>query len=481
MCTQSIVEGDCNLEKLSHSYFTGEHHSGSAVYDVITLEYPYASTNTATTKETFLSSIKLLVGRLRQRYPLAKIVLVQLWTPSDLVYLDTTSNSTISYVEWRTKHEHKLQEQQLTPSRETKITEELLSPSFFDDVRLRDAIQRHAWTFAEQSEAAREVDEYLESTMESEGGLIYKMPRPQSRKDILESLKDWFLEEWDHSEEEINDGFLFPHSVYTLSKEGHSIVARGIREILTSSDVVLKAHKRQRRTSSRFKHQQLNTWGSGDSCSFWYDAKESLPNSEFYSKEMYPSEIFPNLYALEVRASIGGTLKVRNPFDTSRMVYLTYLTTSEIASNKVYPKTKVQMVVEDPKAPQHRLPSPQTGQIRAEVFENPAATSVILDPSHLNISVSPMYHQQQHMTRTSAVGILPPFQTGILKFTTLEEYTIHPFRITGVSILAKRDTISDSGHFVPFEFAMYAPRRLSVTKPGESGDFDNDNEYIARN
>lgn len=342
----------------------------------------------------------------------------------------------------------------------------------------------------------QEVEEGLESTMDSEGGLVYKMPRPKNINDddsLNNILRDWFLEEQeepsDHDEIITNDGDRSSSSCfrYTLSRQGHKAVAEGIRELLNDYSFVARSSKRQNRASNfvtnrnptplptplssssqQQQEQLLYSWGSGDFCRLWYDSgTESLPDPNDYSSGLYPSEIVPGLlHALEVRdRKIGAALNVHNPFNTDRVIYLTYLTTSETAAaNKVYPKIKVKMVVaaekdNNEKTPQHR--------------KLLGATSVILNPSHG--TTSRQQHQQyHHLARTSAVGLLPAFGTGTLEFATLEEYTVHPFRIVGVSILPDIDSQYDKSKSAPFEFDMFSPRRLSVDNTVD--DYDND-EY----
>jgi hypothetical protein len=443
LCTQSIVE-----DSLSSS-------ADSEEYDVITLEYSLASANALATPEAFLSSIQLLIKRLRQRYPLARILLVQLWTPSDLIYHDTASNRTVSYEEWRGTH---TQQQK---------REEILPPSSFskDKKSMLEPLMQHAWRFRELSRSEQEIEENLGSTMESHGCLIYKLPRSENINKSLNILKEWFLEEWyvDGDEDnETNDGSRsLPSLKYSLSKEGHAAVAKGIRKTLEDHPTMNLA------THPAFSQQEvLYSWGSGDSCHLWYNAgKDDLPNPSDHSSGLQSTEIDSSLNALEVRTS--GILRVHNPFDTEKMIYLTYLTTSETAaSNKVYPKTRVRMVAEDHSdntpyqeiAP--RSPKPLKQQARSPT------TSVILDPAHGDQGGTSYQH---HRTRTSAVGLLPPRQTGILEFSPLEEYTIHSFRIVGVSILYNDEgSAAESGSPIAFEYDMFSPRRLSVATEADT-------------
>jgi len=166
-------------------------------------------------------------------------------------------------------------------------------------------------------------------------------------------------------------------------------------------------------------------------------------------------------------ASEGGTLRVQNPFNEDRLVYLTYLTTSAAAAaNKVYPKTKVRMVEEQrPEAPTTRGQQ-QHQAVLPSLLSSWQSSSIILDPSHNDNS------DVKHRTRTTAVGLVPALSTGILEFTPLEEYTVHHFRIVGVSFLAKEKT----AHNVPSEFAM-SPKRLSIEAVDDNiSDIDDEDE-----
>ena len=479
LCTQSIVEG---MNSAANANANALALSSSIDYDVITLEYSFASTsNPATSKDSFLSSIRLLVRRLRQRYPQANILLVRLWTPSDLLYYDVAPNRTVSY-------------------------DELRSNGYKQK-------QQNTWIFRELSIDEQEVKEGLQSMMDFEGGLIYNMPRPKNINDdesLNNILQDWFLEEQeeetsDHDDEIITNNAAALSSSpsyfrYTLSRRGHRAIAEGILELLKNSSSIIRSSKRQNNrasfaatnrsqmalktppnSSSHQQKQVLNSWGSGDFCRLWYESgTESLPNPNDYSNSLHPNEIVPGLLqALEVRDRTKGatgaaaTLNIHNPFDTDRIIYLTYLTTSEAAAaNKVYPKIKVKVVVateSDEMTPQHQTPTPSSPS---------STTSVILNPSHSLSFQQPHHQQYHHLTRTSAVGLLPAFGRGTMEFATLEEYTVHPFRIVGVSILPDIENENkgsmqrdNKSKIVPFEFAMFSPRRLSVDNTVD--DYDN--------
>lgn len=415
LCTQSIVEESTETPFIE--------------YDVITLEYSFVETDT--TKEVYLSSMALLVQRLRQRYPQATIVLVRIFTPSDLVYVDSNSNKILSYNEWRNSQWL----QHTTTANNYNNT--MVAPI--------------AWTLRRLSETEQQVQEQMEATMASVGGLVATMPQIDNWNAHLD---DWFLEESNPEK----DGRVFFR--YTLSANGHAVVAKSIR------DAVRKHRSNGSKPAQIFSaspaDQLLFSWGSGDACHLWYDTgQEGLPaDPNDYSGGLSLREIGKNSYALEVTLSQGGTLKVYNPFDSERLVYLTYLTASGLAtSNKVYPKTKVKMVAQ------------QQQQDNSQTNPSKKTTSVLLDPSH-DVATQHRYHY----TQTSAVGMVSSHHTGIFEFTTLEEYTVHPFRIVGVSILQTPEHLP-----MPLEKQLFAPRQLSVDNTNTIADVLDDDTMIHNN
>jgi len=471
LCTQSIVEGNTNINQqqqpkaaatnallasesgaFGNSDLYESHANRSSAfdsYDVITLEY--ASSASAT--EDPLSSIGWLARRLRQRYPLATIVLVRLWTPSDLVYYDPVSNRTVSYSEWRGEQQRKT-----AMSGEGKATPSDSFAAKRQQERLREAMKEHAWAYRDLSPSEQTKQDDAETTMHSEIGLlVHRMARPNSINDFLETIADWFLEETENAdskieiENNIDASSLLVRSTlrYTLSREGHAVVADGLRELLGSPPrrVVPAA-------------SAAPGWGSGDSCQLWYEkGNDDLPGPGEYSDGLQPNELFRSgsdhageqqLTALEVRGG-GGALRVRNPFESDRVVYLTYLTTSaSAAANKVYPKTRVRVVMDEAR---HGLPRPRPRMQQSPVSLSSVgrSPSIILDPSHDDENET---HGAKHRTRTSAVGLVSARSTGVLELTPLEQYTVHPFRLVGVSFLASEKTAHDA----PFEFALSLPR-----------------------
>jgi hypothetical protein len=482
--------------------------NSNIVYDVITLEYyEYETTTLTITKDAdtndananvFSPSMQLLAKRLRQRYPFATIIYIKLWTPLDLIYYDPLSNRTISFIEWRRRYQHQ-QKQKLQQQQQQTLIE---------------AMKEHTWTFRrdlsssndndEQQQKRQQEDDDLQITMDTVDGIIYEMSRPYDINDSLEIIEDWFFgdekENENEDEETIdsdgddddNNKFLR----YTLSREGHAIIAKDLRVILNDPTVIRKRKNKYYpssssssptlstsvTSSSSSQQQLLGSWGSGDSCQIWYDTgKNSLPDHHFeYSKGLKLIEFHPNLYALEVQGGGGdATLRVYNPFDEDRMVYISYMTTSAIAAaNKVYPKIKVRIQQQQQeKKPVKEGSSSKMRLLASSSLLSSSSNSIILDPSHDD------NNDDKHRMRTTAIGFVSAHSTGILDFSPLEEYTVHNFRLVGVSFLAvqeNKNKMMTHNNNVPSEFAI-SPRRLSVKSATRVDDIDDDDETTKTN
>mmetsp|Transcript_30195 Transcript_30195/g.56658 ORF Transcript_30195/g.56658 Transcript_30195/m.56658 type:complete len:626 (-) Transcript_30195:70-1947(-) len=400
LCTQSIV-GDWN------------------VYDVITLEYEAYEPK----------ALAVLTRRLRERFPMAAIVFVKLWSPLDLEYYNNTDNKdnsveAVSFAEWRTQ-QYTIQQQQHSSSLSHLIP----------------FMKERSWGFRE-GQRDGEQDRVLEEIIQSVNGLIYRLPKPTDINQSLDTIADWFLEEDVENFVPSNEGSFR----YTLSSLAHSKVAKGLPDIVEQA----KALALQSATSTT--PTLLGTWGSGDMCQVWYETGEGIPRQ--HSRGLKYKE-FSNHYALEVVAQTGASLQVRNPFQEDRMVYLTYMTTSANASSKkVYPRTKVQLQVVQQQQQQQQQQEQQHQQLTPR-----DQTFVVLDPSHDDNS------DVSHRTRTTAVGLVPAGATVQLEFTPLEEYTLQRFRIVGLSFLAKEKMTQN----IPSEFAMSSSHGL-VVEDDDEGD-----------
>lgn len=424
LCTQTLVEGEHSptiMGLRAGSVNSNSDLPSPVAYDVITIEYSPDVTNAATVS-AYLDSMRLLIQRLRQRYPFATIVIVNLWSPLDLVYNDAESNRTVTFGEWRIQqrqtdreHSHALEENPKELSLRSIEKQEFLA-----------AMKEHTWSYREASDENEIQMHRLETSIVNLRGVMYRMPQPIDINESLDAIIDWFLEEEEKRGDGVDSSFQ-----YTLSREGHTKVAEGIRTILAGS--ILATKQRLFSATAYFHQSASGSWGAGDACQLWYETgKEGLPQPSTYTNGVKLKEYHPGQYALEIVKK--GSLTVHNPFHEDRIIYLTYLTTAtRIAANKVYPKTKVTIVEEQGKD----LSTP--------------SNSVLLEPCHDDNNDS------LHRTRTTAVGMIPANSSGILEFMPAEEHTIHNFRIVGVSFLQQEKT----PHKIPFEFNI-SPRRLAV-------------------
>jgi hypothetical protein len=262
--------------------------------------------------------------------------------------------------------------------------------------RLRQRFPFATLIFAQPYVQPKEADMMMTTLVERVQGHLYQLPPTNNNPDL-------FL-----ATEESKD-----KSQYTLSPKGHELVANGIRQIVNEQKILENPNR-----------NTLGTWGSGDKCQLWYETGKDLPKQGNLPLHQFA----PDRYALEV-SSEGGSISLENPFGEARMVYFTYMTTSSSIqySNKMYPKTKVQ--VND-------------------------RNSVLVDPYHNDDNSE----QKGHVIRTSAIGKIAP---GISKisFQVMEEYTLAPFRIVGVLILPEEEK---QHHKISLEFAMGNPEPVEV-------------------
>jgi hypothetical protein len=234
----------------------------------------------------------------------------------------------------------------------------------------------------------------LFSVVEEAQGKLYQLTPPSTLSPSI--VEDMFLE--------IHRDEFFDLS-YTLSPNGHQVVADGISSLLDLHQIL-----------ERTDRNVVGDWGDGDSCQLWYDTGLGVPefNSLIFSR-------FANnkKYALEVPTK-GGSITVNNPFDQDRMVYLTYMTTTATGqSNKIYPRTKVQINDKN---------------------------SVVLDPYHSDSDSDS--ENNRHITRTSAIGSIPPGRTKI-RLNPVETAAAN-FRLVGASLLST----GKATHHIASEYSM---------------------------
>jgi len=412
LCTQSIV-GDSNM------------------YDVILIETSFhhfhAPSPTLDEDDNELEeeiqhsydALGLLASRIRHRFPLAKIIFVQLWHPSEMKYLEKSHDDDgYDYDDqYRFKNTiGKRPERLVVTFDQWRANQtEVPSPSFFESKEYRSAIKQHDWMVSSMKEDT--FDRYLNQLANKIQAFLYKLPRPSDPTEALLRAQKLFVEV-EKMDYDKDDGIKYQ---YALSSHGHNLVASSIRSQFRRNveTTILQSSDEWR--------NRVGDWGSGDSCQLWYETNQidsRILSYQGLSLRSFSKPMTEPKYALELSSfsEDGGTITITNPFPEPRMVYLTYMTTSDFAfSNKVYPTTKVQVSEKN---------------------------SVVLDPRHEGKSI------QHQIPRTTAIGMIPGnhVQTTI-RLETLEG-TVSPFRIVGISLLFEAEKVAMGGHKIPAEFSL---------------------------
>ncbi|CAJ1934511.1 unnamed protein product [Cylindrotheca closterium] len=411
LCTQSIV-GDDN------------------VYDVILIETSFyhfhAPSATFDEDDDSLEediqrnydALGLLASRIRQRFPLAKIIFVQLWDPSEMNYLEENHDDDGYDYDDQYRFKNTIgkgaEKKVVTFDQWRNNQTEVPWRSFWESKEYHQAVKRHDWMLSSRKEDT--FDLYLNNLANKIQAFMYKLPRPSDPTEALAKAQKLFVEV-EMMDYDRDDGIKYQ---YALSSQGHRLVATSIR-----SQYLRNIQSTILQSSDEWRNR-VGDWGSGDSCQLWYETNQIDNKKLTYqglSLRSFSKPMTEPKYALELSSSEedGGTITVTNPFPESRMVYLTYMTTSDFAfSNKVYPSTKVQ--VSD-------------------------KSSVVLDPRHEGKSI------QHQIPRTTAIGMIPGnhAQTTIRLETV--EGTVSPFRIVGVSLLYESGKAIGS-HKIPSEFSL---------------------------
>lgn len=344
------------------------------IYDVISIEFShfYLSKD--------FPALALLAQRLRQRFPKALLVFVQLWSPSQ--YHD--SNSGMNFADWRA--------QMLQNTVDGDVTEVA-----WDSETWQDHVSDYDWVLSSE---AQEATKLLQEIVDEYSGQLVHLGAPSDAEHGLRTANKWFLELATFDEkDELNSQSSTPLEIqYTLSSRGHMVVSSHLQSIVDQEKILFKAPETR---------NEVGDWGSGDQCQLWYDTGTKIVQ---FSSNLELQEFVPGKFALEI-PSDGGTIVVHNPFSEERMLYLTYMTASAGGhSRKIYPKVQVQVISAN-------------GQ-------DVSPGGVYLDPYHDNNS------DDRHITRTTAIGKIPATTRCQIQIQPIQE-TASGFRLVGASFLAK--------------------------------------------
>ncbi|CAB9498017.1 expressed unknown protein [Seminavis robusta] len=343
ICTQSIV--------------------GEGIYDVIVMEMIEGVTD--------VEAVMQLARRIRQRFPIAKLVFVRLWSPASHIVYDNH----VPLLEW-------WNQQADAPLLQPQEKDSLLQSYPFQSALLNSDPSR--WSFADYSQQSQEIDAVVEEVQ----GYLYQLPLPNAAEQPIPIM----LTSSDTMD------FFHEKNPLWLSPKGHEMVAEGVQRLVRQAPEPAQPLP------------QLGTWGVGDACSLWYGTGDY---STLRSRRRASLVDFSkgtdgfHKHAVEISRR-GGSVDVNNPFAEPRMLYLTYMT----AQGREYPRTKVTVG---------------------------GKASVMIDPVHEDVDT------EDHLTRTTAVGLVPPGRT-VLQLNSLDADSTSRFRLVGLHFLNKGKVP------IPFEF-----------------------------
>jgi len=346
----------------------------ATMYDLIVLEY-------AESDAEWSASLEYLATRLRKRFPSAEIVFVDLPNPRPFgVHRQRADGQRewLSFQEWRQQH----------------------SSLEWNSDEFNSALTKENWTLRPDEHSFSSLD--LEDIATKVNGRVVWMEEFGSNPASTVSKLFEYGGEKEPS--------------YILSEEGHAQIARLIQSSVHEPSLLARPDR-----------NRLGNWGIGDSCQFWYNTGDTAMATTNLKFERFSDK---KKFSLAV-PNEGGSLSVQNPFEESRLLYLSYMTTSTAHANKIYPKCMVQLNGKD---------------------------SVILDPFHDDHSDS------RHTLRTAAVGKIPPGSVATIQLRPME-YTRQPFRLVGASFLAI-DALTPA-----LSIDLYS-ERVRVQSSGVPSEFD---------
>ena len=360
---------------------------GEGNYDVILMEFV----------DDDAEGIIHLAERIRRRFPNARLVFVRLWSPATHILYKRE----ITAQEW---WKQQLQQQQQAANRLDNESDEEEEALFFHSFEFESAVLQtdpNDWSFVDQSEDALMIDVAISEV----GGSLIPLPFPELETAASVLTQQRYMNMFQEANPTL------------LSEMGHQRVAQGIRSLLTEED-----------ENAILNHPGRNTvgsWGAGDDCSMWYasgDYTSLRSRRRANLVDFSKGDDGVHRHAVEISRR-GGSIDVVNASAEPRMLYLTYMTASENDDKKgkrEYPRTKIGLG---------------------------GKPTVMIDPIH-HLRDSPTKENDgDHLTRTTAVGMVPPGNT-VLTLKPVDKDSKGRFRLVGLHFLNKGKVP------IPFEFAL---------------------------
>lgn len=245
--------------------------SGTKNYDVIMFDFVMNGTD----------GFPKLLERLRARYPDAIIIYVHIWSILNLAYdADTRENA---------------RQANFDPDRNWQWASE-------------DTFNGHG-----AKNCGREICSAaeMEKLVEDAGGIIWKMPLPETPKIAIES--GWFSDDWHH-----------------LAAKGHRMIAQSLLNLL------------QPMKAQVFRPKQLGTWGAGDQCYNWFQSGEidveythAKVNDLLAGQSVNLGDPDFKKVTLEFDPVLGGSISFVSKFDKAVPIGLAYMSIAEPADYQV--------------------------------------------------------------------------------------------------------------------------------------------------
>ncbi|KAL7579444.1 hypothetical protein ACA910_014107 [Epithemia clementina (nom. ined.)] len=382
-CTQSIVGDD-------------------TIYDVIVFEF-----------QTWEPALSLLAARIRQRFPQALLVFLRLWHPSQLQY-QQADGSMIDFQTYRRANASK---------------KAMDDPELYLDI----LAHKERWSFVQSEE-----DEAMVLSQASRHSASYfAMNIPD--KDLFEYPKT-MMDQLSIFQEDSDD----------LNAQGHAVVASSLKSVIRAA-----LNPKNQKHKPAVIRTALGSWGEGDECRLWYE--NGLYHTEKDSQRLRRVEFDKTTkdgssgsswfvgpdhkHALEVDNRGGSTLTITNPFNTERMLYLTYLTAPTVGAAANTNTDQAITGGDEDAGPSgvHDVNNnvnnndddygvEDYAQLRVRINDKPA---ILIEAWHNDVVA---HHQE--LARTTAVGMLPPGPCTVhLDPVVQVSHGTRPFRLLGWSLL----------------------------------------------
>ena len=244
---------------------------GDSMVDVILLEYSFTASD----------ALVRLAHRLRQRFPKATIIFLDIWVPFQ--FYNRRLGKTVDQI-----------------VRDTISDMTLYTPDFLSSVVID--TNPDEWFFLLDEKARSKVEEARALV----GGFTYEMPNPDQGKESL-----------------LQFGHFFMHDMSHFSVDGHYFLRNEILNLLRS---VTAKH-----------HDERNPWATNDHCQSWF---ESGTLTAIRHSSLKMANFDDEKFALEAPLNETVWINVHNSFDYPMDVFVNHMS---IGPDHLYPNVSLML------------------------------------------------------------------------------------------------------------------------------------------